>query len=293
MRIYVERKTTGGGGGGSAFTTIQPDAGTAPVATTAADTLTLTSSDGSVTITGDSSTDTIDFAAAVGIENPADVSWKYRREDFNLQSGNNYYGTLNFLGGTIGGSFIQHALVTGEERLSGVLDVNGGTNYALMGQGTSSNRFGDGDHRVGAYGKHLNTPDATDDFIWWVGFNLSFNSLGTYNAIILIDRTVSTTNYIARTRRASTDTDIDTGVAIDTNWHTFEVIVNDDLTSITFYIDATLVGTSTTNLPNASMAVQFMQKFVAGAARHFYIDYIYHAFKPATARGTLHTWITN
>lgn len=54
--------SSGGGGVGAAFSTIQPDAGTSPVAT-GADTLTLTSSDASVTITGNSGTDTIDFSA--------------------------------------------------------------------------------------------------------------------------------------------------------------------------------------------------------------------------------------
>ncbi len=46
----------------TAFTTIQPDAGTSPVADSATDTLTLTSSGGSILITGDSATDTINFA---------------------------------------------------------------------------------------------------------------------------------------------------------------------------------------------------------------------------------------
>jgi hypothetical protein len=50
-------------GGGAAFSTIQTDAGTSPVAV-AADTLTLTSSDSSVTITGNSTTDTVDFVVA-------------------------------------------------------------------------------------------------------------------------------------------------------------------------------------------------------------------------------------
>ena len=50
--------------GGSSFTTIQADAGTSPVAESAADTLTITSSDSSVTVTGNSTTDTIDLTGA-------------------------------------------------------------------------------------------------------------------------------------------------------------------------------------------------------------------------------------
>jgi hypothetical protein len=56
----------GGGGGVNSFTTIQPDLGTSPVATSGADTLTLTSSDNSIQITGDSTTDTIDLVAVGG-----------------------------------------------------------------------------------------------------------------------------------------------------------------------------------------------------------------------------------
>jgi len=52
-------------GGGAAFTTIQTDAGTSPVATSA-DTLTLTSSDGSIVITGNSTTDTVDLTGNLG-----------------------------------------------------------------------------------------------------------------------------------------------------------------------------------------------------------------------------------
>jgi hypothetical protein len=53
-----------GSGGGNSFETINCPAGTDPVADSATDTLNLTSSDSSVTITGDSSTDTVDFVVA-------------------------------------------------------------------------------------------------------------------------------------------------------------------------------------------------------------------------------------
>jgi hypothetical protein len=48
-------------GAANAFSTMQPDNGTAPVADSTTDTLTFTSSDSTVTITGDSVTDTLDF----------------------------------------------------------------------------------------------------------------------------------------------------------------------------------------------------------------------------------------
>jgi len=59
---FFKASASSGGGSGAAFTTIQTDAGTSPVAT-AADTLTFTSSDASITITGNSTTDTVDLVS--------------------------------------------------------------------------------------------------------------------------------------------------------------------------------------------------------------------------------------
>ncbi len=56
---------TSSGGSGDTFDTIQTDAGTSPVAS-GASTLTLTSSDASVTITGNAGTDTVDFVVVSG-----------------------------------------------------------------------------------------------------------------------------------------------------------------------------------------------------------------------------------
>jgi trimeric autotransporter adhesin len=62
----VKSTSSGGPGAGDSFTTIDVPAGTDPVASSPTSTLTFTSSDSSVTITGNSATDTIDFVAAGG-----------------------------------------------------------------------------------------------------------------------------------------------------------------------------------------------------------------------------------
>lgn len=54
-------------GQSNGFTTFQPDAGTSPTADQVNDTLTLTSSDGNIVITGNSTTDTIDFTADTNV----------------------------------------------------------------------------------------------------------------------------------------------------------------------------------------------------------------------------------
>ena len=59
---------TGGGGGASSnsFEIIQPDHGTSPTASSPTDTLTLTSSDASITITGNSATKTVNLQSVAG-----------------------------------------------------------------------------------------------------------------------------------------------------------------------------------------------------------------------------------
>lgn len=59
----------------NAFVTIDCPSGTDPVADATADTLTLTSSDGSFGITGNSTTDTIDFTATAKITGVASVAY--------------------------------------------------------------------------------------------------------------------------------------------------------------------------------------------------------------------------
>jgi hypothetical protein len=66
LYVYDENTNTwnavgGGGGGGNAFGTIQTPFGTSPIADVPSDVLTLSSSDASLTITGDALSDTVDM----------------------------------------------------------------------------------------------------------------------------------------------------------------------------------------------------------------------------------------
>lgn len=58
-------RPVGGGAGSNSFATFQTDNGSSPTATSPTDVMTLTSSDKSVSITGNSGTDTIDFSSAI------------------------------------------------------------------------------------------------------------------------------------------------------------------------------------------------------------------------------------
>jgi hypothetical protein len=124
-------KAASSGGGGAAFSTIQTDAGTNPVAT-GADTLTLTSSDASITITGNSTTDTIDLvSAAIGdvskVGTPVDNQVGIWTGDGTIEGDANftYDSTLDHLELT-GEMDIHHtATSTDEHALELIVDAAG------------------------------------------------------------------------------------------------------------------------------------------------------------------------
>lgn len=78
LRIW---STSGGGGVTASFTTIQTPLGTSPVATGTHDTLTLQNSDSNILITGNSGSDSVNFALATAIVttgNKKSVDWTNR-----------------------------------------------------------------------------------------------------------------------------------------------------------------------------------------------------------------------
>jgi hypothetical protein len=101
----ISLNATAAGATLNSFTTIQPITGTAPVATGPNDVLTLDSSDGSITIDGDSSTDTLDFEVS------ASAKGLYETGAFNTNSlvippstGNTYaigLGRSDYISGTV------------------------------------------------------------------------------------------------------------------------------------------------------------------------------------------------
>jgi hypothetical protein len=83
------------------------------------------------------------------------------------------------------------------------------------------------------------------------------NPTGNY-AIFRADKSVPDTNYQCITKDGTTQNVIDSGVAIDTNFHRFEIICNDSVPNVKFYIDGNLVATSIVHTPTAA-ALGFFQ----------------------------------
>lgn len=134
--------------------------------------------------------------------------------------------------------------------------------YAPGGLGT----VGDGQLRIVGRLRPLILADATDNFILGIGIGSTATFAAAHGAWILFDRTVSTANWLARTRNGGTTTTVDTGIPVSTSYDYFEIIVNADRTSVAFKINGTTVATVTTNIPPAATTLyaMFRMERVAG-----------------------------
>jgi hypothetical protein len=89
------------------------------------------------------------------------------------------------------------------------------------------------------------------------------------------------------TRAADTPTVVDSGitVAADT-WYRLEAVINAGATSVEFFVNGTSVGTSTTNIPTAYLALipAGINKELGSTARTLYVDAYWYEMLFTTAR---------
>lgn len=83
----------------------------------------------------------------------------------------------------------------------------------------------------------------------------------------------SDTDWMCVTANGSTQTIIDSGVPADTNFHTFQIDYTNPGTSCKFYIDGTLVGTSTTHLPTAGTEVGYATTITSLSTANQYLNF--------------------
>lgn len=98
--------------------------------------------------------------------------------------------------------------------------------------------------------------DGTDTYscTWGFGEQLGIKDQ-TNGAYFTYTHGTNAGKWQAVTASAATRTTTDTGVAAVTTFSIFEIRVNQAGTSVTFYIDGTLVATNTTNIPTATTGV--------------------------------------
>lgn len=118
---------------------------------------------------------------------------------------------------------------------------------------------------------------AAEEYQAFIGFCNDVSGLArTDGAFFHYDRAVTGDNWFCRTLKGGVGTSVDSGVAVDTGWHTFRVVINHDATAAYFYIDGALVQTITTNIPGLGdeTGAEFgIIKSVGATARYIWSDW--------------------
>lgn len=145
-------------------------------------------------------------------------------------------------------------------------------------------------HTLECMAQLAQTATVSEDFLCALGFGDNIlPAIIAQGAWFEYDRTsvVSGTNWLAKTGNgASSYTTVDTGIAVDTSWHKFKIVINASNHAI-FYIDGVQVADISTNLPSSSYPTNItliIQKTAGSAAKNLYIDYVYYEPKLVTTR---------
>ena len=157
----------------------------------------------------------------------------------------------------------------------GVFRVGSGTSSSwarVYLNSNSSLEVGTSPYMVTALWKLSAIPDATDNFEFATGFSDNVMGSGTDKCLIGADISISATNFSIDCGNG-TDSEVDTGIAMDTNYHVFQVYMR-SATSCLFYIDGVEVHEETTNFPSGDVSAYLASyRWIAGAARYGAIDY--------------------
>lgn len=126
--------------------------------------------------------------------------------------------------------------------------------------------------------------DGTQQYAFDVG--LFDNATGNTNSIRFLYATTVSTNWIAGTTSASTNTNTDTGVVVAINtWYRLQAVINAAGTSVEFFINGVSVATNVTNIPTVVIAPRSrMLKSIGTTARIVYIDYFWLHQQLTTSR---------
>lgn len=124
----------------------------------------------------------------------------------------------------------------------------------------------------------LSSPSS--DFKVFAGLKDSINAtLGTRGIGFHYDRANDGDNWRCLAY-APTETDVDSGVAVTTDWQTLKLVVNAAYNSVEFFIGGISVGTVSTNLPTDGTDTYYAQLAIgnvdAGAAAIGYGNFIDH-----------------
>lgn len=187
----------------------------------------------------------------------------YFVDDFIAGTNNTSLSTLGWIRIAVsGGSYNLTALTSSTHPgiISGQMGTGAGgggglylSNVIILGGGAITLTF------------IVNVPvlsDATDSFLIRFGFGDRGNSIGTPNNGCYFEYTHSTNSgaWQILTASGGSRTTNNTSSTVDTNWHTYTIVINSGATSISFYIDGAEVTNSpiTTNISTSNATAPFM-----------------------------------
>jgi hypothetical protein len=174
------------------------------------------------------------------------------------------------------------------------------TGYAMHITDSSANaqqfQFGGGNWMYESYIEVSTLSDATDRFRFVSGFgNVATSGVETNGAFFTYDEggvsngTITSPNWQCVTINNGVRTLTTTSVAVTTTWTKLRIIVNASATSVTFFINGTLVATHTTNIPTFALGRRFkvkqmIAKSLGTGNRFVYCDYIFYENNLTTLR---------
>ena len=234
-------------------------------------------------------------------QNPVDATWKHFHHDFLNDSAN----IIQTDGGSMGidiligvtGSTHRHLNVAVPSNRYGIHEMIVGTGAGSFSAGSTdvfSMSSGGGEIRTGAAVRIPTLPTDEENFTMAFGINDKSTNLGTNYAVLAVDRAVSTTHWVTKTKDGTTENTTVTSVALSADdYFNLEVILNAAGTSVDMYIDGVNVLTSGINLPSGPININFhLFRTNNTVVRSLYIDWINLLVKPTTARGAIATWVS-
>lgn len=198
------------------------------------------------------------FGGAPLISDKTNVAWgsplQYfvNNEDFIIHNGSN---TITFDTFNGGGSQYQSGLQTagqmGVQRLYLTSNTSGANLYHC---GTQNDKYiytGSGIIQLTYIFKVESLSTVTDTYSLRIGLGDDYGSDFTDGIYFQYSDTGSTPAWLIKTANSGTRTTTTTSTNLDTNYHTYQIVINAAGTLVTYYIDGASVGTISTNIPTA------------------------------------------
>jgi len=195
-----------------------------------------------------------------------------------LASGNGTARTVGFTTATQSGRTNQQGVI---QHSTGT----GATNFTGYNLGNSSLMIGTGTISIETYVNVQTLSTVTERFFTFFGYGVPSNWQNSANAIffsydeggVVYFAGTPSPNWKCYTRGGGTTTLTTTSIPVVVDsWYKLRIDINAAATSVTFYIDGTLVATHNTNIPSTGTPmtiVSIMNKTVGTSARTMLTDY--------------------